>query len=182
MKWWITKTSRRLIRWCKAVDWSIKIGMVFKGICRLSSNQNMSCHLCAQVLEDNQKALALLGCTQRAKKSFKCAELNIRPVHSSISAWIGSWSVSCCVFWTRTELDHKTRIPRRVFQSDMSCHHATELARQQCAKTDNQGQISLVCRVWIEHILGWKERKSLSCIKILWCADAFSLHRFHKTS
>lgn len=34
------------------------------------------------------KELAGLGRAHCAKKSFKCAELNIRPVHSSISAWI----------------------------------------------------------------------------------------------
>lgn len=57
-------------------------------MCRLSSNQNISHHLCAQVFRGKSKTLAGLGRAHCAKKSFKCAELNIRPVHSSISAWI----------------------------------------------------------------------------------------------
>ena len=75
MKWWITKTSRRLIRRCKAVDWSIKIGMVFKGIRRLSSNQNMSCHLCAQVLGDNQRRWFCWGAHSKPRNHLNVLSL-----------------------------------------------------------------------------------------------------------
>lgn len=56
-------------------------------MCRLSSNQNNPPFMCSS-FKGKSKKLAGLRRARRAKKSFKCAELNIRPVHSGISAWI----------------------------------------------------------------------------------------------
>lgn len=91
--------------------------MVLKGVCRLSSNQNMSCHLSAQVLGDNQRRWCCQGAHGVPRNHFSVLSLTYA---QCIRAFLyGLGPDQRCIFWTliffilfsSVELDHSAPTP-----------------------------------------------------------------------
>lgn len=97
--------------------------MVFKGTCS-------SLTLCAQVLRDNQRSWQCSGAHAVPGKSFKRAELNIRPVHSNVSALIAlliSEPLRLLNTCKRRITSHLSSFSRRAKQSRTNYHVSPSL-------------------------------------------------------